>query len=406
MTITDGNDGAAPAVSVVVPTYERRDLVVRAVRSVLAQTHRDFELIVVDDGSTDGTEGALRGLDPRLRYLWQENRGVAAARNAGLELARGEIVAFLDSDDRWLPHHLATVTEMLARHPQAVLATTSPRFRVAGREDPSRTRLIDPLPLALGENFVGYPSGVAVRRDAVLAAGGFDERLRVCEGFDLALRMAVQGSFALLRRRTIVHQHTRGSLMGRASDRGEYLPAAALAAENAVALMSDVAGDRPDLVARARGRVHYVAALEALTREDADAVRAQLALALRLLPELNGDPAMVAKRLSLLGRDGPERLRYLVEAASLWPEQGSDVALFLRTKAAAATLRARRLRPAARLLSGWPIRRLPGFVVRTLPFWAGEARDAVQKRVHRGRESAAVALREDARPKELGARPA
>src|SRR5438132_3254976 len=112
-SIGTNGGGAPPAVSVIVPTFQRREYVVRAVGSVLAQTYEDFELIVVDDGSTDGTGEALAGLDGRLRYLWQENRGTGAARNTGLRLARGEIVAFLDSDNRWLPHHLGIVTEVL-----------------------------------------------------------------------------------------------------------------------------------------------------------------------------------------------------------------------------------------------------------------------------------------------------
>src|SRR5689334_25256855 len=91
------------SVSVVLPTYERREQVVRAVESVLRQTYRDFELIVVDDGSTDGTEAALRRLGDGLRYVRRENGGTGAARNTGTELARGAVVAFLDSDDEWRP---------------------------------------------------------------------------------------------------------------------------------------------------------------------------------------------------------------------------------------------------------------------------------------------------------------
>src|SRR2546423_455961 len=96
--------GRAPAVSVLVPTYQRRAAVALAVRSILAQTYRDFEVIVVDDGSTDGTEDEVAPLG--VRYLWQENRGVSAARNAGLWVARGRIIAFLDSDNMWYPDHL------------------------------------------------------------------------------------------------------------------------------------------------------------------------------------------------------------------------------------------------------------------------------------------------------------
>src|SRR2546421_13038913 len=109
-SIGTNGGGAAPAVSVIVPTFQRREYVVRAVGSVLAQTYEDFELIVVDDGSTDGSGVALAGLDCRLRYLWQENRGTGAARQKGLGLVRGEIVAFLASHYTWLPPHLWIVT--------------------------------------------------------------------------------------------------------------------------------------------------------------------------------------------------------------------------------------------------------------------------------------------------------
>ena len=141
-----------PSVSVVIPTYQRRGLVRRAVASVLGQTFQDFELIVVDDGSTDGTGDALEGIDERIRYTRQENRGVAAARNVGIRLARGEIIAFLDSDDRWLPDHLAVLTEVLARHPEAVLCTTCPRFHVGGRQTADDGKPVDAVPLLFAEN--------------------------------------------------------------------------------------------------------------------------------------------------------------------------------------------------------------------------------------------------------------
>ena len=132
---------------------------------------------MVDDGSTDGTEEALRAFGPRLSYLWQENRGVSAARNAGLQLARGEIVAFLDSDDRWLPDHLETVVAMLEREPEAVLACTTPRFRIQGRSRLAEVEVVDALPFLFVENWIGYPSGTAVLRAHLNAVGGFDEEL-------------------------------------------------------------------------------------------------------------------------------------------------------------------------------------------------------------------------------------
>ena len=138
--------GETPAVSVLIPTFQRRELVRRAVASVVAQTYRDFELIVIDDGSTDGTREMLESLDTRglrFHYRWQPNRGVAAARNVGLELARGEIVAFLDSDNHWLTDHLDVVVEVFRRQPEAVLVSTCPKYILAGRQQSADAALMD-----------------------------------------------------------------------------------------------------------------------------------------------------------------------------------------------------------------------------------------------------------------------
>src|SRR5436853_1669432 len=93
-------------VSVIVPTYNRRETIQAAIASVQRQTFTDWELIVVDDGSTDDTAALIEGSDPRLVLIRQKNQGVNAARNNGMLSARGQYIAFLDSDDEWLPHHL------------------------------------------------------------------------------------------------------------------------------------------------------------------------------------------------------------------------------------------------------------------------------------------------------------
>ena len=92
--------------SIILPTYNRRDTIMRAVDSARAQTFGDFELLITDDGSTDGTGELLEGLDPRISLERQANAGIAPARNAALRRSKGEYIAFLDSDDEWLPHHL------------------------------------------------------------------------------------------------------------------------------------------------------------------------------------------------------------------------------------------------------------------------------------------------------------
>jgi glycosyltransferase involved in cell wall biosynthesis len=115
---------ATPTVSIILPTYNRADTLPRAVHSVLSQHFEDWELIVVDDGSTDGSEDLVARLDPRIRLIRQANAGVGAARNTGLAAARGRYLSFLDSDDAWQPHYLALVTAFLRAHPHEHFVTT------------------------------------------------------------------------------------------------------------------------------------------------------------------------------------------------------------------------------------------------------------------------------------------
>jgi len=104
-------------VSVIMPTFNRADTINRAIRSVQAQTFTDLELIVVDDGSTDNTVALIEGCDPRLKLIRQKNQGTAGARNTGLRAAAGSYIAFLDSDDEWLPHHLELCVGFLEAFP-------------------------------------------------------------------------------------------------------------------------------------------------------------------------------------------------------------------------------------------------------------------------------------------------
>ncbi len=115
-----------PAVSVVIPLYNKGPHIARALNSVLAQTFQDFEVIVVDDGSTDDGAEVVRGFDdPRIRMIQQENQGVSAARNRGIEAARAELVAFLDADDEWLPGFLETILRLRTLYPDAGLYGTA-----------------------------------------------------------------------------------------------------------------------------------------------------------------------------------------------------------------------------------------------------------------------------------------
>ena len=193
-----------PRVSVVIPTYNRADLVGHAIRSALDQTMDDLEVIVVDDGSTDGTPDVLaRFADPRVRVIHQANKGISSALNTGFRAAAGDAVIMLGSDDRFLPYCLARLVAALDAHPDAVL--------VYGRAQ-AMDDLARPLPQITGnpEPFPGqtlrsilYGDFVATiaaltRRDALFAVGLCDERLSGNEDWDLWIRLATRGPFVFV----------------------------------------------------------------------------------------------------------------------------------------------------------------------------------------------------------------
>jgi hypothetical protein len=378
----------APAVSVIVPTYQRREPVKRAVASVLSQTFRDFELVVVDDGSTDGTGETLAALGDRIRYVWQENAGVAAARNTGVEMARGRIVAFLDSDDRWLPEHLAVVTEALARHPEAVLASTCPMFRVTGHEDPRDAKLLDLRHRLIDYGAtVGFTACVAVRREALLKAGCFDEGIRAEEDTDLWTRLGTLGPIATVRRRTVVYQRTDASLRDSARRAGDSLAGAERAAANLVAAVDRLpAAERAPLMGQARGVTHIAQAMRALDRGDALACSAELERADRL-GALSGTSNQVPYRIrGHLSRahELHERLRALTTMAEIWPDRHADTARHLRLLAILVALRLRRPAEAATLVAGWRWRGTLGFARRIAPTFRRRLHRIIQDRRHRG----------------------
>ena len=187
------NPTQTPRVSVIIPTFDRGWCLREAVDSALAQEFTNFELIVVDDGSTDGTAELLEAYRPKVRLLRQANRGVSAARNRGIAAARGELIAFLDSDDLWLPQKLATQVEFFRAHPEALIAQTEETWVRNGRRvNPGKRHrkrsgmIFEPsLDLCLVS-----PSAVMVRRELFDRVGLFDEGLPACEDYDLWLRVS------------------------------------------------------------------------------------------------------------------------------------------------------------------------------------------------------------------------
>ena len=178
--------------SVIVPTYNRGHLLPRALNSIAAQTQTPLEVIVVDDGSTDDTIAILRREYPDVVIFEETHRGVSAARNRGIQASRGDWIAFLDSDDEWLPEKLARQNAALVSTPTILLCHTEEVWvRNGVRVNPMKKHakrggaiFEDCLPLCCMS-----PSSVVVHREVLEDVGVFDESLPACEDYDLWLRI-------------------------------------------------------------------------------------------------------------------------------------------------------------------------------------------------------------------------
>lgn len=198
---------AMPLISVIIPTYNRRDFLVAAVDSVLSQTFGDFELIVVDDGSTDGTGDVMARYADRAFYVIHEHRGVSAARNRGIDLAKGNYISFLDSDDLWMPTKLEKQMKFFEAHPAAHVCYTDELWIRRGKRVNPRKRhakhsgwiYAHCLPLCIIS-----PSSVCVKREVLYTVGCFDPELPVCEDYDLWLRVTARYPVHFIPERLIV----------------------------------------------------------------------------------------------------------------------------------------------------------------------------------------------------------
>jgi glycosyltransferase involved in cell wall biosynthesis len=194
-----------PTVSVIIPTYNRAHLLLQALESVFRQTYAAHEILVVDDGSTDGTRRALDPHMGRIRYLLQENAGQSAAINRGAAEARGAWLAFLHSDDAWLPERLARMVEYLDRHPHVRVLSTAARLmtgagRPTGRIISKRStgETLSTIELLTRHKGLINGAGVLIDRACFLGVGGFDESLRSAEDCDLWLRLSRHATIAML----------------------------------------------------------------------------------------------------------------------------------------------------------------------------------------------------------------
>ena len=195
------------SVSVIIPSYNREAVLGRAIESVLRQTLAPEEVIVVDDGSSDGTAGLVRRDFPQCRYLVQQNRGVSAARNLGIATATGTWLAFLDSDDEWLPGKLEAQYQALQQssgcrlcHTEEIWIRNGKRVNAMRKHGKSGGWIYQRcLPLC-----VISPSSVVIHRDVFRSYGGFDESLPACEDYDLWLRICAREPVAFVEQAQII----------------------------------------------------------------------------------------------------------------------------------------------------------------------------------------------------------
>lgn len=185
----------SPLISVIIPTYNRAPYLRDALESIFRQTFKDHEIIVVDDGSTDDTKQVLAPFMDRIRYLYQENRGEAAARNRGIGESRGEWIAFLDSDDMWEPHALETLLRAARRNPEAALIAM--RARVILPDGTHTERIIGKRsqgPWYSTRSLLWGDSGGVltpmIRRSIFDKIGTFDETLSSATDCDMWLRIS------------------------------------------------------------------------------------------------------------------------------------------------------------------------------------------------------------------------
>src|SRR6266571_2191250 len=205
-----------PLVSVIIPTYNRAGIISQTIDNIFQQTYRNFELIIVDDGSTDDTQSKLRQYGDRIRVVKQSNAGPAVARNHGARLARGEIIAFQDSDDLWKPTKLERQVTLLQHDRSISCCLCSVLMRMDNGNpltsfDHSLVRFREDQGIwlnaldVLTTRFILFNQAAAIRRNAWEKVGGFREDLKYLEDYDLPLRLSLEGPWAFIKEPLVIY---------------------------------------------------------------------------------------------------------------------------------------------------------------------------------------------------------
>jgi glycosyltransferase involved in cell wall biosynthesis len=188
------NTRSNPSISVIIPTYNRCWILKEAIDSVLSQEYTNFEVIVVDDGSDDATAALLSSYGDYITNIYQENRGVSTARNVGILMAKGDYIAFLDSDDMWLPDKLSCQVDFFQSHPEAAICQTDEIWIRNGVRVNPKSRHKKPSGMIFEPSLqlcLVSPSAVMIQKNLFEEIGLFNEAFPACEDYDLWLRIGL-----------------------------------------------------------------------------------------------------------------------------------------------------------------------------------------------------------------------
>jgi glycosyltransferase involved in cell wall biosynthesis len=213
-------------VSVIIPTYNSEDYINEAIKSVLSQTYKNYEIIIVDDGSSDNTATLLKKYQGRLKYFYQNNQGSAAARNLGLNNSSGEFIAFLDSDDVWFPEKLEKQVRIMKENPRLAFVFAAAYMVNESGEivkcwDNKNEPTMD-FKRLYEKNFI-CTSTVLLRRYCLERIGNFDENLKMSQDWDLWLRLAKKFEFKFICQPLINYRMHSNNITRRYDERIKYV---------------------------------------------------------------------------------------------------------------------------------------------------------------------------------------
>ena len=280
-----------PTVSAIIPAYNQGHYLGKAIQSVLDQTFADFEIIVVDDGSTDDTRAVARSFaDPRVRYVYQQNAGLSAARNTGIRYAEGSFLTFLDSDDLFLPEKLAILLAKFAAEPE--LGFCAGQAILIDENDHRIGEIFDKrLPADSVQLLLGNPlhvGSVMVRREWQERVGFFDETLRSYEDWDMWLRLALAGCrMGWVDKPVSLYRFHSNQMTGN----GQQMTTATFAVLEKLFARTDLPPRWQAMRDRAYSHAHLRGAAQAYQAEDFAGAAEHLDSAVRLNPDLLADDA-------------------------------------------------------------------------------------------------------------------